>query len=162
MAKATKSLSGASQTKYFRDLFGAEPGLSEASADHLLAVTEREIAHVRVRLPVPKRAKSTVAGDVPPAAAQFKDRAATDPVPGSPANAGFDPFAFSVIVILSKDGREGLEARLADIARPEDLLTLAKAQHIGLPEGLNDAAVIRRAIVTGAERRLANRKAAAS
>jgi hypothetical protein len=78
-----------------------------------------------------------------------------------PASA-FDPFAFSLPVVLAKTGRDGLMKRLADIKSAENLKSLAEAQHLAIPPSLKKADDLRKAIVTATEQRLADRKAAAS
>jgi hypothetical protein len=163
MGKATRSLSGASQKKYVRDLVGSIDGITPEAAAALTSACEREIAQVRVRLPIPERGKP---------AKSSKKNAATEParVDSSAAAAGpataaataeFDPFAFSVVVVVTKEGREGLANKLATIG-PADLKALAKAQHVALPEGELSTEDLRAAIVGGALQRIANRKAAAS
>lgn len=191
MGKATRSLSGASQKKYFRDLLSAEEGVSPEARKHILAATEREIAHVRVRLPIPERHKGNgaagpeatdgvgaletlpdgSAGDegqargpcaIRPGAACEEHAAGGETEQPSEPQPAFDPFAFSVVVVRTKEGRDGLLSRLARIEGAEDLLRLARAQHIAVPAGLEDAAAIRAAILEGTEARIANRRAAAS
>ncbi len=49
MGKSTRTLSGASQAKYFRDLFAATDGLTQQAASNLIAACENEIAQVGVR-----------------------------------------------------------------------------------------------------------------
>jgi hypothetical protein len=78
------------------------------------------------------------------------------------APAAFDPFAFSVVALLKREGRAGVGARLGDITARADLLALADAQHLALPDGLGDPEAIRTAIIDSAEARLAGRRAAAS
>ena len=158
MGKATRSLSGASQKKYFRELFHSADGVSAESAGVLGDICEREISQVRVRLPIPERgrksrAATTKAADPVAAAAS----AASDSTPP-----GFDPFAFSVVVVVTKEGREGLARKLEAIASADDLRHLAKAQHVALPDGSLTIDGLRAAIIEGALQRVANRKAAAS
>ena len=75
----------------------------------------------------------------------------------------FDPYAFSVVVTLVKKGREALVARLSEIDSVEDLRQLANAQHLGLdPHIWRRVDDVRQAIVHGAEKRIAGRRAAAS
>jgi hypothetical protein len=158
MGKATRSLSGASQKKYFRDLFHSTDGVAAESAEALADICKREIAQVRVRLPIPERgrksraAKTKVADPLAAAASAASDG----------AHSGFDPFAFSVVVVVTKEGREGLARKLEAIASPDDLRMLAKAQHVALPDGSPTIDVLRAAIIEGALHRVANRKAAAS
>jgi coenzyme F420-reducing hydrogenase beta subunit len=158
MGKATRSLSGASQKKYFRDLFQSADGVTAEGAEVLTDICEREIAQVRVRLPIPERgrknraAKAKVADPVAAAASAVSDS----------TQSGFDPFAFSVVVVVTKEGREGLARKLEAIASPDDLRQLAKAQHVALPDGSPTIDGLRAAIIEGALQRVANRKAAAS
>ena len=74
----------------------------------------------------------------------------------------FDPYLFSVIVVLTKHGREGLLKRLQEIRSVEHLRAFAEAQHVPVARTLKRAEDIRKAIVAAAEQRLADRKAAAS
>ena len=75
----------------------------------------------------------------------------------------FDPFAFSAVVILARSGADALRAKLKDIKDPEHLRSLADAQHLGVdPELRGDVRALRKAIVSGAKQRLADRRAAAS
>ncbi len=148
MGKATRSLSGASQKKYFRDLIGSVDGVTPEAAAALTGACEREIAQVRVRLPIPERGK--------------KSKSAPKSAPATPAAvSSFDPFAFSVVVVVTKEGRDGLARKLAAID-VDDLKALAKAQHVALPDGDLTTDELRAAIVEGALQRIANRKAAAS
>ncbi len=159
MGKATRSLSGASQKKYVRDLVGSIDGITPEAAAAITSACEREIAQIRVRLPIPERGKS---------AKSAKKNAGTEPARAdsgaastAPATPEFDPFAFSVVVVVTKEGREGLARKLATIG-PDDLKALAKAQHVAIPEGDLSTEDLRAAIVEGALQRIANRKAAAS
>jgi hypothetical protein len=160
MGKATRSLSGASQKKYFRELFRATDGVTPETAETLAVACEREIAQVRVRLPIPERGKKNKPGaKASTLAAPPESPAAGTPPPAQPA---FDPFAFSVVVVVTREGRDGLAKKLQDIASIDDLKALAKAQHVAVPEGDLTADAMRAAIVDGALQRVANRKAAAS
>jgi hypothetical protein len=189
MPKATRTLSGASQEKYLRELFAAEPELTPAGAARLRALCSEEISHVRVRLPIPKRARTpalaaspskdgaapsakvtdlspaasgevapTAANDIEPAAAGGSEDEGAPPAASPP----FDPYAFSVTALLKRGGREALRSRLGEIASADNLRQLAEIQHIALASGVSTLADIREAIVEGAERRLADRRAAAS
>lgn len=159
MGKATRSLSGASQKKYFRDLVASIDGVTPETASALTGACEREIAQVRVRLPIPERGKTSKAApkksDIQTARAESGATNSTEPA------AAFDPFSFSVVVVVTKEGREGLAQKLSAIG-PADLKSLAKAQHVALPEGDLSTGDLRAAIVEGALQRIANRKAAAS
>jgi hypothetical protein len=74
----------------------------------------------------------------------------------------FNPYLFSVIVVLAKFGRDGLMKRLHEIKSVENLRAFAEAQHVPVEARLKRAEDIRKAIATAAEQRLADRKAAAS
>lgn len=79
-----------------------------------------------------------------------------------PGDGAFDPFAFSVMVVLSRTGREGLLKCLDGIKSAEHLRKLAEAQHLAVPASIKKADELRRAILTATEQRLADRRAAAS
>lgn len=169
MGKATRSLSGASQKKYIRDLLRATEGLTAGPAEELAQTIEREVAQIRVRLPIPERgarghqhaAKATKAA-ASPAQPQDGPPAGALASPAGHAAGAFDPFAFSVVVVVTKEGRAGLMQRLEQISAIEDLRALAKAQHVALPEEAASLDEIRSAIADGALQRIANRRAAAS
>lgn len=74
----------------------------------------------------------------------------------------FNPYLFSALVALAKHGRDGLMLRLKDIKSAEHLRAFAEAQHVPVDASLKRTDDIRKAIVAGVERRLADRKAAAS
>lgn len=95
---------------------------------------------------------------------------AASPAAGPPATAtestppvaAFDPFAFSAVVVLTRQGRAALLKRLATIDDAHHLLQLADAQHLAVDRTLTDLDRLREAIVRGAEQRIADRRAAAS
>lgn len=98
--------------------------------------------------------------------AKAEERAADSP-PASPvAGAPFDPFAFSLIVVLRREGREGLLSRLKSVGDAARLRQIAKAQHVSvrLADDVDadeiDALCLE--IIAGTERRVAHREAAAS
>jgi hypothetical protein len=162
MSKATRSLSGASQKKFFRELFGSVDGLTPETAAALTAICEHQIAQVRVRLPFLDRGKTAR-----PAPDKRKESKPSRPektssTPQESTGAAFDPFAFSVVVAVTKEGREGLAKRLLAITSRDDLRALARAQHVAVPGGDATDDELRAAIVEGALQRIANRKAAAS
>ena len=159
MARTTKPMSGAGQKKFFRDLFRADGEVPAAAVERLADRCEAQIAEIRVRhTAMPIRTN----------VAQKSAPLATAPHPAPPAQAGaepqpaFDPFAFSVVALLAKKGKPALAARLAEIADPGELMAIAAAQHLGVDVTLLDIATLRDAIITGAERRIAERRAAAS
>jgi hypothetical protein len=163
MAKNTKALSGQAAKKYMRDLLNADPGVSADASERLVATCSDEIAQLRVRLPIPNRTKSPVAHQPPHAAAADKAPAKAPPAPAKSATPAptFDPFAFSVVVVLTKQGRDGLMAKLAAVTTVADLRAIAKAQHIAVPAtGTIDE--LRQAMVEDTVARIADRQAASS
>lgn len=88
--------------------------------------------------------------------------ASLGPPAGAKDIAPFDPYAFSVLVVLTKQGRDGLMKRVSDIKSAENLRRLAEAQHLGIDRSLTKLDDLRKAIVAAAEQRLADRRAAAS
>jgi hypothetical protein len=102
-------------------------------------------------------------------AAAKTDPAKADPGKGAPAKAepakvepAFDPYAFSAMVTLAKQGRDGLAKRLGEIKTAEHLKKFADAQHLGIDRSLTKIDDLRKAILAATEQRLADRKAAAS
>ena len=91
-----------------------------------------------------------------PTAAEPAQDHATEPA------AAFDPFAFSAVVVMSRQGRDGLLSKLSEIGDIAHLRQLADAQHLAFDRSLTDADALREAIVKGAEQRIADRRAAAS
>jgi hypothetical protein len=169
-----------------RELFAAEPGLTPEGAERLKALCREEITQLRVRTPIPKRTVRAPAGQVgresetlasaadtatavaerteqapaPDAGRREADRIAEPPaVAPEPV---FDPYAFSLVALLKRSGRQALLSRLGEIDSSSNLHKLADAQHIALSPGIVGLADLREAIADGAEQRLADRRAAAS
>lgn len=170
--KSTRPLSGPALRKYVRDLVEADGEIATDAGRRITETLVREVAEARIRLPIPTRRRSSAA---PPAADGKDDPAGTPGVAGEPAVAdhaaalpapvtepAFDPYAFSAVAVLTREGRTGLLARLTDITNAKHLCQLADAQHLALPAGLDDPAELRTAIVAATERRIADRRAAAS
>jgi hypothetical protein len=148
MRKKTKALSGASQDAYFRRVLKEQPSLGADARECLVRRLRQDIAQLRLRKAVGEDAQP------PPPAPE-----APPPAPASPP---FDPLSPNVIVVVRKSGREGALAALGVIESPDDLRLLAREQRLAVGAGLSSAAELRAAIVTAAERRIANRMAAAS
>ena len=123
-------------------------------ADALKKAFATKLTAIRVRTAALGR---TSAVPIPPAPVVLP------PTPEKP----FDPYAFSVVALMSKKGREALATRLAAIDSNAHLVQLAEAQGLeidppavdGTGEAINK---LRDAILAAAERRIANRRAAAS
>ena len=156
MTRNTKPLSGGGKDKFLRGIVASVEGVPETAAKALVRELTTGIAEVRVRREAYDRVRDG-ATDVaaPPARAQ------ASAVTASRA-AAFDPFAFSVVAILTKKGKPALVVELEKVTSVDDLRRLADAQHVSLDPALTDPAVMRSAIIEGAERRIAERKAAAS
>ena len=154
MAKNTKPIAGQSQRKYFRDLFRAEPGVTPEAAERLTESCVKELAQIRVRLPMVVRRplKVLVKDALAPKSAE------TQPAPA----AAFDPHAFSLIVVMRKGGKDALLAKLADVPDVAQLTAIAKAQHVALDGDPTSREGILEARIAGTERRIAHREAAAS
>jgi hypothetical protein len=178
MRKKTKALSGASQDAYFRRVLKANPNLSADERDQLVRRLRLEVAQLRVRLeprqdsqPTPAVAKPAAppAMSQPPAAIAATPPppaipAEPDPVPERPAVAApepFDPFSPNIVVVVRKSGRAAALAALDAIDDPDNLRLLAREQRLSVGADLASTAELRAAIVTAAERRIANRMAAA-
>lgn len=168
MVRHTKPLSGGGKDKFLRGLVDGVENVPESArgalkrelTEGILEVRVRRAAYDRVRAATPRQA------DEPPAAPSPKLPPAPAPAVtetvAPPSKPVFDPFAFSVVAVLTRKGRDALLETLAAIEAVEDLRSLALAQHLALDPDLASADEIRAAIVAGAERRIAERKAAAS
>jgi hypothetical protein len=167
----TIELSGASQRDFVRALMAGEGDVSDDLAQRLAEAMGRHVrrmhvlkaSHRRLRQ-LPRRILAIDRDGKVRVEEALAIVAARAPEPE--AAAPFDPYAFAVEAMLIKHGREALAARLADIAAPGDLRALAKAQRINLDASVsgNTAAspeALRAAIIAGAERRIADRRAAA-
>ena len=138
------------QHKYFRDLLRSDPGVTADAVERLSDICSKEIAQIRVRLPLAVRRP----GKSPPVVL-----AATKP---AAVPATFDPHAFSLIVVFRTGGKDALMAKLDAVPDVEQLRAIAKAQHVALDGDPSDRAAVLSALVSGTERRIAHREAAAS
>ena len=155
MKKETKALSGASQDAYFRRVLKAHPNLSAAERDQIVRQLREEVAQLRLRV--------NVHGDIaaspsPPSTPATQPAAAIPQTAAADATLPFDPYSPNVVVVVRKSGRE---AALAAIDSTENLRLLARQQRLNFDTDVSSAAEIRTAIVMAAERRIANRVAAA-
>lgn len=74
----------------------------------------------------------------------------------------FDPYAIGAVVTLQRLGPAALMDSLCTITSVENLVSLAQAQNLSLKAGWSTADELRAAIVSCAEQRLAERRAAAT
>ena len=117
--------------------------------DRLVSRLRQDIAQLRLRT----HARADAEAPPPPAASPPRR-----PRPRRP----FDPFSPNVIVVVRKSGRDAALAALGGIDSVDDLRLLAREQRLTVPADLSSAEELRAAIVGAAERRIANRMAAAS
>ena len=178
-------LSGTGVRAFLHALVRSEPAASKELAD---AVAKRGAAAIRRMLVVRdghhawrrsqpgtgRRITSSAARDLgaptmsAPAATVSMAPAAEAPssaLPTTPPIA-FDPYAFAIEAILIKQGEAALAERLELVTEAGHLRALARAQRINLdPEIAGDPdatpSVLRQAILRGAGKRLADRRAAA-
>jgi hypothetical protein len=175
MSKTSKPLYGTSKDAYFKRVIRSEPGLGAAASERILRRLSAEVVQVRVRT----GADVSVTEAVNPLQEQALDAAAAqeavsldalaDNAPSQSCNASnasnalteFDPFTPNIVVVVRRDGRDRALAALAAIDRVDNLRRLAREQQLSIDAALETAPEIRAAIVVAAERRIANRRAAA-
>ena len=158
MSKGKQLWPGDEMLAFFRAHIRRETSLDSDTTEKLAAALTRATNRMLV-WEVPAEVE-----EAPPAAA---------PAPAQPQQSdeiqerhdraeNFNPYLFSALVALAKHGSEGLMLRLKDIKTAENLRAFAEAQHVPVDPSLKRTDEIRKAIVAGVERRLADRKAAAS
>ncbi|MFN3867761.1 MAG: hypothetical protein ACK4MF_01700 [Hyphomicrobiaceae bacterium] len=143
-------------------LMKAGHGADTAKVDELAAKYSEGInqiwlwdTHLAAELSaIARREIAAAAAAAPQQSTALEPQTATEPA--------FDPFAFSAVVVLSRQGRSGLMKRLADIDDITHLKQFAEAQHIAVDSTLTDRDALCEAILRGAEQRIADRRAAAS
>jgi len=188
MRDTTKKLSGPAKDKFFERLYAIEPGVDEATAARLTRRSAETFSSVHVRpkayADVRKAAPRKLAAGLPGGDARAKETPEATPTPGLPpepaparastapltpaakvAGPKFDPYAFGLVPVFQKEGREALLARLGEIADADHLRQLARAQQVSLPQPLRTGEValdvLRAAIVDAVAKRVADRRAAA-
>ena len=149
MTKPTRPLTGFAKDAWIRRQV-AEGGSPEDVTRRL----QRGIASLKVREDEPSagisdRHLANAAGD------RTSDAPAPDVLP-------FDPYSPNVVVVIRTKGVEAARAALAAIASAENLRLLAREQSLSIDAGVTEPADIAAAIIAAAERRIANRRAAAS
>lgn len=101
-----------------------------------------------------------------PAPAAPHEHAAPIEVEPAPAPAAlFDPYAFGLVPVFQREGRDGLLARLATVSEAAHLRLMAQKQQISLRAELRTGDIalrdLREAIIAAVEKRIADRSAAA-
>jgi len=165
MRKKTRALSGASKDAYLRRVLGAFPELSPDARRALLSRLREEVAQLRVRVEF-LGAPAGKADTVPHGNAASREQppaliAAQEDGPTAPARPAFDPFTPNVVVVLRRGGRRAALQALEAIESAEHLRLLAREQRLNVGVDVSSVADLRVAIVAAAERRVANRLAAA-
>jgi hypothetical protein len=154
MSKGKQLWPGDEMLAFFRAHIRRETALEGEAAEKLAAALTKAVNRMLVwempEEPSEEKRKSNKV-QAPAEAQDRHDRAEN-----------FNPYLFSALVALSKHGREGLMTRLQDIKSAENLRAFAEAQHVPVDASLKRTDDIRKAIVAAVERRLADRKAAAS
>ena len=179
MSKGVQLWPGDRMRAFYRRHIAAETSLDAQSVERLVEVLTKATNRMLVwEMPAtPACEAQTASANVKPVKAEAGKAAKSKPaVPAKDAKAAdardsqgsakpetsFDPYAFSAMVILAKQGREGLARRLAEIKSVDHLKKLADAQHLGFDRSLTKIDDIRKALLAAAEQRLADRRAAAS
>jgi hypothetical protein len=161
MTRSTKALSGVAKDKLLRGLVAGVAHVPDDVARRVTDVLTSSLTEVRVR----RDAWETVRhGGVPaPVAPPAEAKVAPAAKPATAASIEtFDPYGFSAVALLTRKGKAALAAELDKIDSAEHLRQIATAQHLAIDPGLADVAGIRAALVAATERRIAERKAAAS
>jgi hypothetical protein len=187
MKSTTRKISGSAMEQTFQRMIRAERGIDPALAERLARRLAMVVTSIRVRRvplrelarpgsarampeayapPVSSHPASTPEPTPPETTPQAKaPTRATDPL-SNPAAAPFDPYVFGLVPVFQREGADGLRTKLAEIASVAHLRGMAKAQQVALDPALRTgdvpAADLRAAIVAAVEKRIADRRAAAS
>lgn len=179
MTKATRALSGAAKDGFLEDVVESALGEDHEARERLLKLLTAAIASLRVRVETERGRRAisdwtdrvlnlaevaAPAGVLAEPADASSTATAQQPTPVAMSAASdrpaFDPYDPNVIVVVRTKGREAALTALTLIARESDLRLLAHEQQLGIPADAVDLSAIRHAIVSAAERRIANRRAA--
>ncbi|MBS0252864.1 MAG: hypothetical protein JSR78_17545 [Proteobacteria bacterium] len=157
MSKGKQLWPGDEMLSFFRAHIQRETSLDAETAEKLAAALTKSVNRMLV-WDLPADLPEPAATPSPPA--KIESEIAVQERHDRAEN--FNPYLFSALVALAKHGRDGLMLRLKDIKTAENLRAFAEAQHVPVDASLKRTDDIRKAIVAGVERRLADRKAAAS
>lgn len=180
MVKSIKALSGAAKDAYLKHALAAEPTLARDVRERLTHRLQKEIALISLKQRPRRVARgphlvciedsgdvlgstgdSNSNATVMETAVAAGAEAAVEPADAQ-AVASFDPYSPNVIVVIRTRGRDAVLEELHLIEDVDCLRLLAREQQLGIASDLDSATEIRLAIVAAAERRIANRRAAAS
>ncbi|CAA2138291.1 hypothetical protein [Hyphomicrobium sp. ghe19] len=162
MSKGKQLWPGDEMATFFRAHIRRETALEGEAAERLALALTKAVNRMLVR-EMPSDVPEALAEE--PAVEARKTRKAAAPAQAQDRHdraENFNPYRFSALVTLSKHGREGLMTRLQEIKSAENLRAFAEAQHVPVEASVKRTDDIRKAIIAGVERRLADRKAAAS
>lgn len=151
MSKGTQLWPGDRMRSFFSAYARRETSLDDAAVERLSTALTKAVNRMLVWEMPEVDAPASDAGK--PAVATATAKAQAEP---------FNPYRFSALVVLAKQGRSGLLKRLQEIKSAENLRAFAEAQHVPVDAKLKRVDDIRKAIAAGVEQRLADRKAAAS
>jgi len=168
MANTKRVLSGAAKDAALKRMLAAEPGLDDVTRNRLMARLRDSISLIGLRHLVRQPALCSDAAELSQpvtAAAWAREEhpaAHAEPCEPEATPPPFDPYSPNVIVVFRTGGRDAVLAELEPIGDIDCLRLLAREQQLGIASDLADPGDIRQAIVAAAERRVANRRAAAS
>lgn len=166
MARTKRLLNGAAKDAFLKRVLAAEPGLDDETRERLTQILQSSIALIAQRHGVvPPQPFDVTEADVVPSPAVETTPHTVETVAAAtpePEPEPFDPYSPNVIVVFRTRGRDAALEELHSIEDVDCLRLLAREQQLGIAMDLADAADIRQAIVAAAERRIANRRAAAS
>jgi hypothetical protein len=151
MSKGTQLWPGDKMRSFFSAYIRRETSLDDASAERLATALTKAVNRMLV-WEMPEDGAPAAAAETPAVAATAA-KAKAEP---------FNPYRFSALVVLAKQGRSGLLKRLQEIKSAENLRAFAEAQHVPVDAKVKKMDDIRKSIVAAVEQRLADRKAAAS
>jgi len=171
MKPTTRKLSGPAMERLLRQVIAGE-GVDGALAARLAVRLGRVLSSVRARrVPLQalrQSAKATQlpgAASSPPPSVPNATAGATHAAASQPPATKFDPYAFGLVPVFQREGRDGLLVRLAGVSNADDLRAMARAQQIALEASLKGPdvplAALRDGIAAAVEKRIADRKAAA-
>lgn len=187
MTKSTRVLSGTAKNVFLEGVVRSAVGDDHEARERLLKDLTEAIASLRVRIDAERGRRAisdwtervlSIAETAAPDEGPEASASSASPIDALPATvppdlvvddstgefgeAAFDPYDPNVIVVLRTKGREAALQALSNIAQEANLRLLAREQQLGIPGDASSLSAIRDAIVTAAERRIANRRAAGS
>ncbi len=166
MARNRRFLNGAAKDAFLLRVLASEPSLDAEARERLALALQEAIAMIGTRAPTRLQETCTASKDATAEASVEETGeaavAAAPPPEAEPPAQPFDPYSPNVIVVFRTRGRDAVLQELHSIEDVDCLRLLAREQQLGIAADLADPTAIRQAIVAAAERRVANRRAAAS